>query len=134
PGPSKFVAREVERQLAVPSERISVCPAGAPRWTARGRQPARGYILFFGTLEPRKNVGTLLDAYERLLASLERTARAISIVPELLLAGQSLPDSQNWLDRISRAPLAGHARHIGYVDGSDRQRLYEGAALLVQPS
>jgi glycosyltransferase involved in cell wall biosynthesis len=132
--PSKFVAREVERQLAVPSGRISVCPAGAPRWTARPSQPARGYILFFGTLEPRKNVGTLLDAYERLLASLERTARAISIVPQLLLAGQSLPDSQNWLDRISRAPLAGHARHIGYVDAGDRQRLYEGAALLVQPS
>jgi len=35
--------------------------------------PANGYILFFGTLEPRKNVGGLLDAYERLL---DRSASA----------------------------------------------------------
>src|SRR5206468_8694020 len=39
-----------------------------------------------------------------------------------------------WLERIERPPLAGHVRHIGYVDPSKRRTVYEGARLLVQPS
>ena len=69
--------REVERQLGVAGDRIAICPPGAPDWTPRQGPPANGYILFFGTLEPRKNVGGLLDAYERLIArsrSAKRTA------------------------------------------------------------
>ncbi len=67
--PSRFTAREVERQLGVAAraDRRSV-PPGAPDWTPRPATPKDGYVLFFGTLEPRKNVGGLLDAYERLLA------------------------------------------------------------------
>ena len=65
---SGFTAGEVERLLGVARERIAVCPHGAPDWTPRRETPANGYILFFGTLEPRKNIGGLLDAYERLVA------------------------------------------------------------------
>src|SRR5206468_703600 len=36
--------------------------------------------------------------------------------------------------RIARPPLAGHVRHIGYVDPAQRRQLYEGARCLVQPS
>jgi glycosyltransferase involved in cell wall biosynthesis len=124
--PSRFTAAEVERRLGVNADRIAVCPPGAPDWTRRTACPDAGYVLFVGTLEPRKNVGTLLDAYERLLAR-----RAM---PELVLAGQATEESRLWLDRIGRAPLAGHVRHIGYVDPSARRALYEGARVLVQPS
>jgi glycosyltransferase involved in cell wall biosynthesis len=124
--PSRFTAAEVERRLGVNADRIAVCPPGAPDWTLRAACPDAGYVLFVGTLEPRKNVGTLLDAYERLLAR-----RAM---PELVLAGQATEESRLWLDRIGRAPLAGHVRHIGYVDPSARRALYEGARVLVQPS
>src|SRR5262249_34890000 len=48
--------------------------------------------------------------------------------------GQALPETQSWIDRIRRRPLEGHVRHIGYVRPEERQRLYEGARLLVQPS
>jgi glycosyltransferase involved in cell wall biosynthesis len=124
---SEFTAREVERLLEVPRHRISVCSPGAPPWTPRPAQPANGYVLFFGTLEPRKNVGALLDAYERLT-----TAR--TPVPQLVLAGKATEASTGWLERIDRAPLKGAVRHIGYVDPSARRQLYEGARLLVQPS
>ena len=127
--PSRFTAGEVERELDIAPERISVCSPGAPDWTPRPTAPENGYILFFGTLEPRKNVGTLLDAYERLLS-----ADARRTVPELLLAGGTTAESATWLERLARAPLAGHARHIGYVDPGTRRALYEGAQLLVQPS
>ena len=65
--PSSFTAGEVERQLGVARERITICPHSAPDWLPRTEAPPNGYILFFGTLEPRKNIGGLLDAYERLI-------------------------------------------------------------------
>ena len=54
--------REVERQLGVTGDRVSICPPGAPAWTPRPAAAPHGYLLFVGTLEPRKNIGTLLDA------------------------------------------------------------------------
>jgi glycosyltransferase involved in cell wall biosynthesis len=129
--PSHFTAIEVERQLDVPAERITVCSPGAPHWDPRRPVPRAGYVLFLGTLEPRKNVGTLLDAYERLVSAPSDRRQPI---PELVLAGKDTLESQAWLERIGRPPLAGRVRHIGYVDPKDRRALYEGARLLVQPS
>src|SRR5262245_36331347 len=126
--PSRFTAVEVERRLQIPESQITVCSPGAPEWTARSKPRRDGYILFFGTLEPRKNVGLLLDAYERLLAQRRHAT------PELLLAGAATETSGPWLSRISRAPLAGRVRHAGYVDPERRRDVYEGARLLVQPS
>jgi glycosyltransferase involved in cell wall biosynthesis len=140
---SAFAAGDVERRLGVPRERIAICPPGAPDWTPRAAAPKDGYVLFFGTLEPRKNVGGLLDAYERLLDGARgpdggrgpEGARAFQAsVPDLVLAGRATDAAAPWLERIARAPLAGHVRHIGYVDPADRRSLYEGARLLVQPS
>jgi glycosyltransferase involved in cell wall biosynthesis len=129
---SAFASREVERVLGVPAERIAVCPPGAPEWLPRQAAPKGGYVLFFGTLEPRKNIGGLLDAYERLLSGAGKAAP--SARPELVLAGRATADAQAWLERIARAPLKGVVRHVGYVESSKRQALYEGARLLVQPS
>ena len=134
--PSRFTKGEVERELGVEPGRISVCAPGAPDWTPRTAAPDPGYILFFGTLEPRKNVGTLLDAYERLLAmdGPDNPTRRSRVVPELVLAGGATPESGPWLERLARAPLAGRARHIGYIDPAARRALYDGARVLVQPS
>ena len=141
---SAFAAGDVERRLGIPRERIAICPPGAPDWTPRTSAPKDGYVLFFGTLEPRKNVGGLLDAYERLIAGPAEAgphngrdgARAFqaSVVPQLVLAGRATDAAAPWLERIARAPLAGHVRHVGYVDPADRRSLYEGARVLVQPS
>jgi glycosyltransferase involved in cell wall biosynthesis len=125
--PSRFTAGEVVRLLDVAAEKISVCSPGAPAWTPRPTPPADGYVLFLGTLEPRKNIGALLDAYERL--SLRRYP-----LPRLVLAGKATDESRPWLERIKRPPLDGAVRHIGYVEPTKRRELYEGARLLVQPS
>jgi glycosyltransferase involved in cell wall biosynthesis len=148
---SAFARGEVERVLGVPADRIALCPAGAPAWTPRQPRPADGYLLFFGTLEPRKNIGGLLDAYERLLVGGAKApppdpmgersyvgrpfkAAESDRLPELVLAGRATAAAQPWLERIERAPLKGAVRHVGYVESSKRQALYEGARLLVQPS
>jgi glycosyltransferase involved in cell wall biosynthesis len=140
---SAFAASDVERRLGIPRERIAICPPGAPDWTPRAAPPADGYILFFSTLESRKNVNGLLDAYERLLELAKTGPGTIGreapdgtrpSFPELVLAGKATEEARPWLERISRPPLAGRVRHIGYVEPADRQALYAGARLLVMPS
>jgi glycosyltransferase involved in cell wall biosynthesis len=122
--------RLVVEQLGAAAEHVYVCPPGAPSWQTLGSAPnvpRDGCILFVGTLEPRKNIGTLLDAYTLLL----RSGRQ---VPPLVLAGRATPEASGWLARIERPPLAGRVRHLGYVSGDERERLYAGARLLVLPS
>jgi glycosyltransferase involved in cell wall biosynthesis len=125
---SRFTANQVEQLLGVPSDRISLCPPGAPAWTPRGKAPGGdGYVLFVGTLEPRKNLGVLLDAYEHLASSGKR-------LPPLVIAGKTTAHSGPWLARIARPPLSTRVKYVGYVDPLKRRELYEGAKLLVQPS
>jgi glycosyltransferase involved in cell wall biosynthesis len=125
---SEHTAREVERRLHVARTRISVCPPGVPAWSRREAEPAEGgYVLFLGTLEPRKNVGLLLDAYERLLA---RRPDA----PRLVLAGRVTPEAEPTVARARRPPLAGHVETLGYVQPNDRLPLFRGALAFVLPS
>jgi glycosyltransferase involved in cell wall biosynthesis len=124
---SAYTAGEVHQRLGVPRSSLTVCRAGAPPWPARSTLPAEGPILFVGTLEPRKNVGGLLDGYERLLRSPEP-------IPELLLVGRATRAAAPWLARLQKPPLSGRVRHLGYVSDVERRRLYERARLLVLPS
>jgi glycosyltransferase involved in cell wall biosynthesis len=127
---TRSMKEQLMDRLRVPSERIHVCPSGPPAWTtlgARPNVPPEGYILFLGTLEPRKNVGALLDAYAHLL---ERLPDA----PRLVLAGRATPDAAPWLARLSCPPLRGHASYLGYVPDEEQERLYAGARMLVLPS
>jgi glycosyltransferase involved in cell wall biosynthesis len=129
--PSRYTASQVRQRLDVPPERVCVCPEGVPpEWTPAPAGAARsrdGYLLFVGTLNARKNVAGLLAAYEMLLPR-------HPCVPPLVLAGNSSPGAAPLLDRLTRPPLAGRVRHLGYVPASDRRRLYEGASVLVLPS
>ena len=128
--PSNHVKRLAVERLGVPAGHVYVCSPGAPVWQTLGRAPhvpRDGYILFVGTLEPRKNVGALLDAYEVLLK--RRPAG-----PVLVLAGGAGAEATAWLERIQKPPLAGHVRHLGYFPRQERERLFAGARTLVMPS
>jgi len=76
---------------------------------------------------PRKNVGGLLDAYERLV---EHWPAA----PTLVLAGGVSEAARPWIDRVQSGRLRGRVDVRGYVADPDRIALYRGAALLVLPS
>jgi glycosyltransferase involved in cell wall biosynthesis len=120
----------VRDRLGVSADRIYVCPPGAPSWKTIGQVPnvpRSGYLLFVGTLEHRKNVGALLDAYQTLLGRMPS-------IPTLVIAGRATPDAREWLWRLGAPPLAGRVRYMGYVADSERERLYAGARLLVLPS
>jgi glycosyltransferase involved in cell wall biosynthesis len=128
---SHYAAAEVIRRLGVASARVSVCSPGAPPWAAevrRERADSFGEtILFVGTLEPRKNIGGLLTAYERLL-DLRPDA------PPLVLAGRPRQSVATDLERAHRPPLAGRVNLLGYVTNANRQLLFRRARMLVLPS
>jgi glycosyltransferase involved in cell wall biosynthesis len=116
---SAFTAREVRELLHVESARIHVAhPAAAPVFTADGERADLGhpYALSVATLEPRKNLETLLDAHALLGGGL-----ALAVV------GASGWGPQPRLD----AP--GVVR-LGYVDDEELARLYRGASVFVYPS
>jgi glycosyltransferase involved in cell wall biosynthesis len=125
---SRHTAEAVEHRLGVPASHISVCVPGAPDWPAREAEPVRdGCILFLGSLEPRKNLDVLLDAYTQMVS-------AAGDVPPLVLAGQ-IPDSARPLvARTKAAPLAGRVELPGYVDDGGRRELYRRALMFVLPS
>jgi glycosyltransferase involved in cell wall biosynthesis len=131
---SDFTAGEIVSLLDVPRERVVVAYPGAPRWEPLRERRGDGYILFVGTLEPRKNVGALLDAYEYLLGPAKAKHDVSKDMPPLVLAGKATDGARPWLERIERPPLKGFVRHIGYVDPDQRREVYAGARLLVQPS
>ena len=124
---SEFTAGEVQRRLGVPADRIVVCPSGAPPWQPRPAPVPDGPILFMGTLEPRKNVGSLLQAYTALLG-------AMPDAPPLWLAGGATEAAAPWLRAIAQPPLAGRVTHLGYIASELRYDLYSKASMLVLPS
>lgn len=129
--PSRFTASQVEQRLNVSRERIAVCPPGAPDWTPRAESTAAtsGYILFVGTLEPRKNIPGLLDAYQALIHS-----RGGHACPDLVLAGRPTGAAEPWLERLKRPPFVGKVRHVGYIETTARREIFAKARVLVLPS
>jgi glycosyltransferase involved in cell wall biosynthesis len=128
---SQHTAAEVVRLTHVSPDHIVVCPLGRPDWPARSGEPSNGTILFLGTIEPRKNVQLLLEAYTRLLT--RRLARQLS-TPRLTLAGAAGLDAAPILTRANTAPLASHVDVLGYVAPERRRDLYAGALMCVMPS
>ncbi len=85
-----------------------------------------GYLLFVGTLEPRKNLPTLLNAWETL-------RDADPDFPPLLLAGGAGWHSDGIRRRIER--LTGHGvRHLGRLTSGELVRAYQGATAFAYPS
>ncbi|MBU2036683.1 glycosyltransferase family 4 protein [Patescibacteria group bacterium] len=91
------------------------------------------FILYFGTLEPRKNIVGLIKAYEIFRAKL-LMSDINSLSPALILAG-----NKGWLyDEIFNAaknsPYAGDIKFIGFIEPADKPQLFNLASLFVYPS
>jgi glycosyltransferase involved in cell wall biosynthesis len=88
--------------------------------------PAR-YGLFVGTLEPRKNVATLLTAWREL-------RRDDGGAPPLLLCGPRGWRAQALRRQLADAESEGWLRYLGYVSPAELAALYRGAAVVALPS
>ncbi|MCB2225793.1 MAG: glycosyltransferase family 4 protein [Desulfarculaceae bacterium] len=137
--PSRFTADELIELYPQSAGRVRVVPeavlpvyrpatdhAEVAKVLARhGLQ--RPYLLFVGTIEPRKNLQRLLAAYHRLLASGQDEF-------DLVLAGGAGWKSAGIEAAINHSQGQGRVRRLGYVPGPELPALYQGAAALVYPS
>jgi alpha-1,3-rhamnosyl/mannosyltransferase len=85
----------------------------------------RPYALYVGTVEPRKNLDRLLDAWQTLPASLREQF-------DLVVAGPEGWQSSGTLARL-RAPAPG-VRYLAYVPEPDLPGVTAGATIFVYPS
>ena len=87
----------------------------------------QGYLLYLGTLEPRKNIATLIEAYAQLRAIYGREEK-------LVLAG-----GKGWLydsifEKIRKLGLESEVIFPGFVSDSDQLLWYHSASAFVYPS
>ena len=134
---SEFTKQRVIDLLGVDSGRITVVPNGVdsqftPATPAQiselrdklGLPPGR-YLLSVGSLEPRKNVGRLLQAWERIAPELPKDVRLIVAGAQ----GASLVFAGMKFDR-----LPARVQFTGYIAQQDLPVLYSGALAFVYPS
>jgi glycosyltransferase involved in cell wall biosynthesis len=130
--PSEFVAAEVRELLDAPAERVVAIHSGVPPVrdgdAARGRALARHdrYVLALGTIEPRKNLPTLVRAFDRVAAE----------DPEigLVLAGPPGWDSARVQAAIDAATARSRIVQTGFVTDRARADLVAGATVFAYPS
>ncbi len=124
------------------SKKIHVTLHGTPRWVLNRSRPnsvhheqaVQPYFLFVGTLEPRKNLPRLLEAYEIFLSGDLVQGMPAETVPDLVLVG-----GKGWKDSRLRKRMAdltsrGRLRVVDYCDLDDLWEYYCGALALAFPS
>lgn len=139
---SEFSKTEIIKYLNVPAEKIKVMMQGVNLnmyhncyskdeiyKTIEKYGISDNYILYVGTIEPRKNLKRLIEAYELLLEKDE-----LKSMPQLVLAG-----GKGWLcDEIYQAAnkenLQGKVLFTGYIDFEDSPKLMAGAQFFTFPS
>ena len=88
---------------------------------------SQDFLLYLGTLEPRKNIATLIEAYAYLRRAYARTEK-------LILAG-----GKGWLyepiyEKIAQLGLEGEVVFPGFVAESEQKLWYSAASAFVYPS
>lgn len=117
--PSEGVRKQAMERFHLRPERVVAIAEAAPEWMKPvAAAPARPYFLFVGTLEPRKNLPLLIEAW--------REVRRHHDI-DLVLAGRRRAD-------FPELPPEPGLHIAGEVDDSDLPRLYSGATAFVYPS
>lgn len=141
---SQSTASDVVELLGVPSERVHVIHAGATEifgsmysskdqaWEHVHRhldRIRRGFILYVGGFEFRKNLETLIEGYARLAPALRRTH-------QLVIACRLLPEQRLALEQFGGKLGIGPGEFAltGYVSDAELGALYHACTLFVFPS
>lgn len=138
---SRATAQDLQRRLGVDAGKVRViheAPNPSPA-TAEGDAAGdvaaqraaygitRPYALYVGTIQPRKNLGRVIQAYEQLC-----TAGAATF--DLVLVGQAGWLSEPIVAQARRSRWAAQIHLLGYVPDADLHALWAGARFFVFPS
>ncbi len=135
---SEFTRRELMDLLGASAERIYVVPNGvddafrpAPPSAVAAFRTRQGlperFILAVGTLQPRKNLVTVIEAYGRLRAMMADP-------PALVIAGAPGWGRDEVAQRTRELGLETLVRRLGHCGDHELALLYSGAAVVTVPS
>jgi glycosyltransferase involved in cell wall biosynthesis len=136
--PSESVRREVCEYLRVKPSKTHAIPE-APRdifrplpleETSEARRRLQiedEFILFVGTIEPRKNLLTLLRAFEEVL-------RTTALRPQLVIAGKKGWLTDELFSHVKKSGVEDRLRFTGYLTDEDLRALYSSCRVFVYPS
>lgn len=136
--PSEWTKREIIEHLSIREDKIRVIfeaarsgmrplSVGECQAVFAKYQLQQPYLLYVGTIEPRKNLLTLIRAYNELLRTTEHQ-------PQLVLCG-----GRGWLfdevfKLVEELKLQDQVRFTGYVPDEDLPALYSAAEIFLYPS
>ena len=83
------------------------------------------FYLWTGSLNPRKNLGRVLDAFEKV---------ALEVPHHLVLVGGLGWDTEPFMERLRASPVADRVHRPGYVTDAQLRTLYRRAAAFVYVS
>ena len=129
--PTEFIRRKILTRFSLPEGKVILAPNGvnSRMFHPINPTPAKDYyhlpdqyILFVGSLQPRKNLNTLIRAWQFIQSEFADVA--------LVIAGSTEPAFRpiTWPDRIRQIQF------LGYVPDYLLPPLYAGALIFVQPS
>ncbi len=117
---SENTRQDAIKMLGIAPEKIQTIHSGVAEeyFNAKPAKRERPYVLYVGTIEPRKNLDTLLDAWKLLNPDFE-----------LVIVGP-----EGWGSEKTLARIRAEATYLGYVPESDLPGLVAGATVFVYPS
>ncbi|WED22012.1 glycosyltransferase family 4 protein [Vibrio sp. JC009] len=136
---SEYVVDDIVKHFGIERSRITVTPLGVDGSYFNQASPERSfrvlsrysisskYFIFIGTLQPRKNIDRVIEAYLELPAELRAMYKLI-IVGRLGWGVEHLPKIIDDLEG------KGQVKWLQYVDEQDKQVLLQNASALVFPS
>lgn len=87
------------------------------------------FILYLGTIEPRKNIISIIRAFEQYNFQISKFPNF-----NLVIAGAPGWKNKPIFEAIKNSPLKDKITYIGYIDHEDKPALYSLASLFVYPS
>jgi glycosyltransferase involved in cell wall biosynthesis len=135
---SASVKREIHEHLGTAEGKVTVVPL-APRRIFQPSNPGEiketlkrfkvedRFILFVGTVEPRKNLLTLVRAFDELM-------RETDLRPQLVIAGQKGWLTDELYKHVEQSALKERVLFTGYISDEDLRALYSACLVSVYPS
>jgi len=127
--PSRFVASEVVDILGADPGRVRAVHHGAPPVSPDGageRTQSRPYVLALSTIEPRKDLPSLVRAFDAIAADRPEL--------ELVVAGPDGWGTGAFQAAVDSAHHRERVRRLGWLGREDRDRLLRGARVFAYPS
>jgi glycosyltransferase involved in cell wall biosynthesis len=115
---SRAVAEEAMRGFGMPASKLEIVPNGVDDFFSPGGEE-QDYVLFVGTLEPRKGLDDLLTVWPMLPPPR----------PRLVICGDA-----GWGNVERELRALGEVELTGFVDNERLRDLYRGAMAFVYPS